>query len=62
MSSRYIKAQKREIRRELKQYATGILEYLKPKPKWMPWWLYKFCQETAIHMDKIDPIAKLKNR
>ena len=55
MSAKNIKAVKRETRRVLKAYAEEIAGYLKPKPKYMPWWLFRYMQRTTLRLEKIDP-------
>jgi hypothetical protein len=47
---------KREQRRIWRGYLAGISEYLKPKPKWYPWWLWTWMQKQVIRTDKIDPM------
>ena len=55
MGQKQIKAMKREQRRILNGYLAGIEEYLRPKPTWCPWWLFKFMQRQTIKVEKIDP-------
>lgn len=55
MSQRAIKKMKQTARREMRQYLTEFKDYLKPKPKAMPWWLWKWMQRKVLKMEKITP-------
>lgn len=58
MSQRYARMQKREARREMKQYLVAFKDYLRAKPKWCPWWFWGWMQEQVLHMERIDPTHK----
>lgn len=55
MSSKQVKAMKREQRRIWKGYLAGIQDYLRPKPRYWPWWLWTWMQKKVIRTDKIEP-------
>lgn len=57
MGQRQIKAMKREQRRIWKGYLTDFKEYLRPKPRFMPWWLWTWMQKKVLHMEKINPTS-----
>lgn len=48
---------KREQRRIWKGYLTDFKEYLRPKPRFMPWWLWTWMQKKVLHMEKINPTS-----
>lgn len=62
MSQKNVKAVKRETRRMMKWYLTEFQEYLRPKPRWMPWAVWEWMQKKVLHIEKIRPgmIAKRK--
>lgn len=45
---------KREQRRIWKKYLLKFKDYLKPKPKYMPWWVWTWMQNKVLRMDKIN--------
>lgn len=47
-------AKLRETRRVLRQYLEEFKDYLRPKPRWCPWWFWNWMQERVLRMDKID--------
>lgn len=53
MSQKYVKAQKREMRRVMRSYLTEFTEYFKPKPRWIPWFVWEWMQNRLLHMEKI---------
>lgn len=57
MSGRQTKAMKREQRRIWKGYLSEFKEYLRPKPRYMPWWLWEWMQRKVLHMERIDPTS-----
>lgn len=65
MSQRQIKAMKREQRRIWKGYLEEFAEYLRPKPRFMPWWLWDWMQAKVLRMEKINAVgaarAKMKS-
>lgn len=52
MSQKQVKVMKRETRRIMKGYLSEIEDYLQPKPKWWPWWLWTWMQGKIIRMEK----------
>lgn len=45
----------------MKAYLTEFTEYLKPKPGWMPWFIWEWMQKQVLHIDKIVPREKWKS-
>lgn len=60
MSQRQTKAMKREQRRIWRGYLEQFTEYLRPKPRWCPWFFWTFMQRQVLRMDKVDPINEAR--
>jgi hypothetical protein len=53
---------KREQRRIWRGYLEEFKEYLRPKPKHMPWWLWTWMQRKVLHMEKIDAVSVARDK
>lgn len=51
---------KREQRRIWKGYLEQFSEYLKPKPRWCPWFFWTWMQRQVLRMEKVDPITEAR--
>lgn len=60
-SGKRTKIEKREQRRIWKKYLMKFKDYLRPKPKYMPWWVWEWMQSKVLRMDKIDVRKKSKH-
>lgn len=58
MGQKQIKAIKREQRRILKGYLSEFAEYIQPKPRYIPWSVWRWMQKKVLKMDKINPMMK----
>jgi hypothetical protein len=62
MNQKNVKAMKREQRRIWREYLEQFSEYLRPKPRWCPWFLWTWMQKQVLRMDKVDPISQARGK
>lgn len=54
MSGKQVKVTKRETRRIMRAYLEEFKEYLRPKPKWIPWFAWDWMQRCVLKMERIE--------